>query len=113
MGKKAWQWAFKADALSKQGGKCLYCWTPITVRQATIEHKIPRSRKGGNERHNIGASCDPCNQTKGTMTHEEFCRLIDGRFPAGARIELIMVWATRRIWMRAHQACRRIEGMTA
>ena len=58
-------------------GKCHYCgeqmdWKTHSARQATIDHKVPRSRGGGTHIENKVAACWRCNTLKSDMTDEEF-----------------------------------------
>lgn len=41
-------------------------------REATLDHLLPVSRGGKNQRGNLVAACRSCNQAKGAMTTEEF-----------------------------------------
>ena len=59
----------------EQEGKCVWCNglmdkttranTKIKDNTATFEHKVPRSKKGKDNRANIVLSCKRCNQTRG------------------------------------------------
>ena len=55
---------------------CLYCREPITVRNFSLDHKIPVSRGGTLEAYNAEIICLPCNQRKGALTDCEFYALI-------------------------------------
>lgn len=108
-GQDKWLRVFRTDAVTSQGGRCLYCHGPITMRTATADHKWPRAKRGSTQRHNIVAACRPCNQAKGDRSPIEFYKLIDRRIPKAASDEILMVWAARRIWKRTQRACERIE----
>lgn len=56
--------------LEKWGRKCVYC--NATDVPLEIEHIFPKSRGGSNRISNLTLSCQPCNQTKGRLTAEEF-----------------------------------------
>lgn len=58
--------------LEKHGRKCFYCGK--TVSGFEVEHMLPKSRGGSNRIDNLTLSCHDCNETKGTLTAEEFIR---------------------------------------
>ena len=45
-------------------GRCFYCGKPLTLKNSTIDHWIPRSRGGANVISNMRLSCEPCNRVK-------------------------------------------------
>ena len=51
---------------------CYYCGIELTIYDSTLDHKLPRSKGGGNRRGNLVLCCIACNRDKGTMTAEEF-----------------------------------------
>ncbi len=102
---------YKAEALDKQNGKCLYCTAPMSIREATAEHKVPVSRGGLTEKSNIDAACETCNKIKNRFLKPDFNRAIhepnllrDGWDLHFAGIEI-------RMRRRAELACRRIRAM--
>lgn len=44
---------------------CVYCRCPLDELTATLEHIIPRSLGGGDNRDNVTLACRPCNQRRG------------------------------------------------
>jgi 5-methylcytosine-specific restriction endonuclease McrA len=75
------------DLVKRQRFRCYYCGVEMRTRhafkdpcRATVDHVIPRSRGGGNDRSNLVAACADCNEQKANMTAEEFRRARD-RFP--------------------------------
>ena len=60
--------------LKKQGGRCIYCSTQISVRRDNyeIDHKTPLARQGKDETANLQALCRTCNKQKGARTHAEY-----------------------------------------
>ena len=57
----------------KSGGKCHYCQVQLDLSgKWEIDHKMPRALKGGNEDHNLVASCVSCNRKKKDRTDLEF-----------------------------------------
>jgi 5-methylcytosine-specific restriction endonuclease McrA len=59
------------EIMAEQDGVCAYCHGRFGER-LEVDHKIPRSRGGTNDRENLHLVCRQCNVAKGTMTHEEF-----------------------------------------
>lgn len=55
----------KKNIYIRDNGKCQYCGCDISYNVATIDHIIPRSRKGKHEWTNVVISCYKCNQKKG------------------------------------------------
>lgn len=99
----------KIEALKEQKGCCIYCKTPLRRSEATADHKRPKKRGGSDARENIAAACAPCNHAKGHMWETKFWRLIKGNNPPTNSPDLMLIWASRRIWKRTHKACERIE----
>jgi 5-methylcytosine-specific restriction endonuclease McrA len=65
---------FKGVVLSRHnifrrdGNRCQYCGSSSDL---TLDHVIPRSRKGGSTWDNLVAACRNCNAKKGDLTPEE------------------------------------------
>lgn len=57
------------------GGVCEYCLNPVAESEATVDHVVPKSRRGGNEVENLALACYDCNQAKGDLTALEFVYL--------------------------------------
>lgn len=51
--------------LKSQNGKCGYCRKSLSKRKKHVDHIIPLSCGGSNDRTNIQYLCAPCNLTKG------------------------------------------------
>lgn len=65
----------KYEMISRQGGKCLYCGSPISMETCENEHIIPRSGPGSSNRQtNIVAACHRCNQAKGNRTFKSWVK---------------------------------------
>lgn len=89
----------KADreaALRKQGGRCLYCMDPLTLKQVTRDHKQPRSAGGLDHKKNIVAACGHCNSVKGSIPFKQFVKLIEHPQP-GDPIRYRLIWMSRRV----------------
>lgn len=74
----------------EQGGRCAYCGGDMIdvvhvigerkdLRTCTLDHVIPRSRKGKHRYENTVACCLRCNWDKGEMTGEEYRALREHR----------------------------------
>jgi 5-methylcytosine-specific restriction protein A len=63
---------FKAyrDKLFKKHKRCYYCL--CLINEPTLDHRIPLSRGGADEKNNLVLCCDVCNNKKGNMTEREF-----------------------------------------
>jgi len=53
-------------------GHCAYCGDPITKKDTTRDHVIPRSRGGCGKEDNIKPACRRCNTLKADKSLEEF-----------------------------------------
>ena len=51
---------------------CCFCGKLLTIKQATIEHIVPKSRGGEFEFENLTLSCQPCNSRRGDIGYDEF-----------------------------------------
>jgi 5-methylcytosine-specific restriction endonuclease McrA len=51
---------------------CYLCLKPILFGNDQLEHKIPLSRGGSNERSNLDVACQKCNYKKHNKTETEF-----------------------------------------
>lgn len=99
----------RAEALRVQMNRCIYCFEPMTKREATADHVQPRHRHGLTRRGNIVASCGPCNLLKGSMSATKFRRLIKSP-PPDADIRWHLARFRRRLWLRTWRAENRIRA---
>lgn len=68
------------DNIKKYGTlTCYLCEKPIEFGRDSLEHKIPISRGGTNERNNLDIACMKCNLEKNTKTEKEFKALLQKR----------------------------------
>jgi HNH endonuclease len=67
--------------IAQYGAYCHYCPTPVRLRpgamnpykdDATIDHKVPKSKNGSNAFENLLLACRRCNEAKGDQSYEEF-----------------------------------------
>ncbi len=66
----------RTNILARDNFECQYCARPLTSKEATLDHVVPRSQKGKTTWENIVCCCTNCNRKKG------------GRTPAEARMLL-------------------------
>lgn len=60
------QWKrLKAQAVARDGLRCVYCNEQKTEAELTADHVIPRSQGGPDELYNLVACCLTCNLAKG------------------------------------------------
>jgi 5-methylcytosine-specific restriction endonuclease McrA len=70
----------------ERGFICPYCGRTMTLepsdvppyRGASLDHKIPLCRGGGNTLENLVICCSGCNMKKHNMTEKEFVRMKQG-----------------------------------
>lgn len=56
--------SLKKQVLDEANWKCEYCGVDLDVNSASIDHKIPRSKGGTDDRENLAAACRKCNMLK-------------------------------------------------
>lgn len=54
--------AIRTMAWAETGGHCVYCGADTPMHLRTLDHVIPKSRRGGLNLTNAVPACDPCNQ---------------------------------------------------
>ena len=62
----------RTKLLKQTRGRCWYCGVALGTQQATIDHKIPKSRGGSSQLLNLVIACRTCNNRKGQLTTEEY-----------------------------------------
>lgn len=105
---ESWLRAFRADSATEQKGLCRYCKEPLTRLNISADHVTPRSKGGTTERANIKAACRDCNRAKGSMSEKDFVAAIKTLVPESP-LHIMLAFMRRRIWVRTHRACERIE----
>ncbi len=79
--RKAWLATVLDDMLKAQGSKCAICETYIDAGSFEVDHVIPYSRGGGNERTNLQLLCMPCNRKKGSSVEPKaLVRYLESRY---------------------------------
>lgn len=61
----------RKNILVRDGHQCQYCGETFSAMDLTLDHVIPRSRKGLSVWENLVAACGPCNRRKADRTPEE------------------------------------------
>src|SRR5438105_5539529 len=61
----------RKNILMRDRYTCQYCMKTMSSGDLTLDHVIPRSRKGETTCENLVACCHPCNNRKGSRTPEE------------------------------------------
>ncbi len=56
----------------RQDGICVGCQERLSFKNLTLDHIIPRSKRGTNDIENLQLLCGFCNNLKGNGTQEEF-----------------------------------------
>lgn len=51
----------------KTGGRCSYCGKPLTQKNWSIDHIVPKSKGGTYDLSNLVPCCKGCNNSKGAM----------------------------------------------
>jgi hypothetical protein len=73
---------FRDDILSVMGGRedgaveCRYCKGRFSLDGIAVDHANPLSRGGSTGLNNIDYPCKPCNDKKGSLTLDEFTKLL-------------------------------------
>jgi 5-methylcytosine-specific restriction endonuclease McrA len=57
--------------LLRDGNACQYCGARLPSGSLTLDHVMPRSRRGANSWENLVAACFPCNNRKRNKTPAE------------------------------------------
>ena len=61
----------RKNILMRDRYTCQYCMKTMSSGDLTLDHVMPRSRKGETTWENLVACCHPCNNRKGSRTPEE------------------------------------------
>lgn len=71
------------------GGRCAYCGCEIDWEELEVDHIVPYV-KGGRTYNNLFPACSICNNTKGTMSVEEFRKYIMGKVFLKPGVQLLV-----------------------
>lgn len=64
--------SIRYQVLKESGGRCALCGITKTDSPLDVDHIIPRSRGGSNEKENLQALCIKCNRSKGSKDKTDF-----------------------------------------
>lgn len=67
-----------AALLVNQHGLCAYCGMPLTSKY-DVDHVVPLSQGGSNDKDNIALACPPCNGSKGSKSLLVWAIALGGR----------------------------------
>ena len=67
---------YKHEIYGKQEGKCVGCNYSIPFRNITIDHIVPISKGGTDQKENLQLLCNACNSTKGARSQSEFIAIL-------------------------------------
>lgn len=57
---------FRESIFEDWDWKCAYCDRELTLRDATIDHIVPKHKGGHSTRNNLACACNSCNKDKGS-----------------------------------------------
>lgn len=101
---------YREDSLRNQNHECMFCYEPLTYKNVTAEHKIARSKGGGDTKENIGASCVECNKLKDKMSDKEFTNAIK-KFPTNKDVRFLLAWSRRKINLQTSRSIKNIKQL--
>lgn len=61
------------ERMGNKKNRCVYCYSE---ERLTIDHKVPKSLGGSDEKNNLQYACKRCNGYKGSIKHHVFRKLI-------------------------------------
>lgn len=56
--------------------RCRYCEAPLSRKQATLDHYVPKALGGSNDSENLRLACAACNGRKGDMSPAEWIEVM-------------------------------------
>lgn len=79
----------RRNIIWRDQNQCQYCEKHFSDSELTLDHVIPRSRKGKNTWQNLVTACKKCNQRKGSKTTAE-SGMVPFRGPAPPKLSILM-----------------------
>ena len=67
-----------SNVFARDGWKCWYC---ESTKELTLDHIKPKVKGGPTNWKNLISCCKKCNNTKGDMDPEDFCRIVGVAVP--------------------------------
>lgn len=105
-----WLKIHRADAWRAQSRRCKFCREPISLKEATADHKLARKNGGTTTSENIQVACADCNSAKGHKTDLYFKKAIRNPQPEDTWA-VWRAWSRRTLWARAEAANLRLMRM--
>ena len=68
--------ALRRELFERDRWACQYCGDPVTAETATLDHYVPKSKRGGNEPDNLRTCCLMCNSIKSGRTYDKVAVLL-------------------------------------
>lgn len=107
---------WRALICEEAGGRCHWCNQELRAEQgfmdsATIEHMIPQSKGGGNERWNLAAACHRCNTIRRDIDADTFAVIASDFLQDTRSIEEVAVINKRARRQRKRQRRRMLDTM--
>ena len=99
---------YREDYVREQDRRCYYCYSDITMDNATFDHINPKSKGGRDRKENGCAACKPCNSLKDAMSINQFEKLIKSPKPEDS-LEVWMAHIRRRIGLGSLRSSRKIK----
>ncbi len=100
---KAFIRAYRIEAYTRQGGRCIYCGAFLTAKTVTAEHIISVGCGGTDRADNIAAACRLCNNTKSNLSLADFLKMLKTPGP-DARLPLLLCHFNRRLNIAVQRA---------
>ena len=92
----------KRNVYARDKGRCQYCGKAVPLREATLDHVLPRSRGGRTTWQNVAIACLRCNQRKAARTPDEanMQLLLEPIIPRSLPLPRELTWRTEMpdIW---------------
>jgi 5-methylcytosine-specific restriction endonuclease McrA len=64
------------ELLERDGTACVWCGRELWPSDLTLEHLLPRSRRGHTTAENLAIACRRCNRARGTQAVSAYIRTL-------------------------------------
>jgi 5-methylcytosine-specific restriction endonuclease McrA len=65
-----------AELVERDGSACVWCGRELWHADLTLEHLLPRSRRGHTTAENLAVACRRCNRARGTQAVSAYVRTL-------------------------------------
>jgi hypothetical protein len=89
-----WCHELRATAIWRHGSRCWYCGVGLANSEVTLDHVIPRCKKGKTVSSNLVPACRTCNHEKKDLALDEYRIFVYGETRFGRIAEGIRRTAT-------------------